>query len=154
MPVLLTALQLLDQYRAVCELHRYLLVTHALAIISLFTSLGDKNGKCFLLTSIVNRPCWTAVNKRGSMVSRPGNPGGGFSESFSSNVCGATEQQNDNLNSHNDFTWGPVLWRLTCFLFSSQNRYPKAPTTREELKSFYKELSSQLLMMSRRIVWR
>ena len=43
-----------------------------------------------LITSIVSRPSWTALSNRGNIVSRPGKPGGGFSEAFSSTVCGAT----------------------------------------------------------------
>src|SRR5215207_8762846 len=39
--------------------------------------------------SMVNRPSPTAVSNNGSNVSRPGKPGGGLSESFSSIVCGA-----------------------------------------------------------------
>ena len=41
------------------------------------------------------------------MVSRPGNPGGGFSESFSSSVCGATEQQQNNTVSQ--ITAEPII---------------------------------------------
>ena len=37
-------------------------------------------------TSIVKLSLWTAVNNRGSIVSRPGKPGGGLAESFSSTV--------------------------------------------------------------------
>lgn len=41
------------------------------------------------ITSRVNLPSLTAVTSRGSIVSRPGKPGGPFWESFSSTVCGA-----------------------------------------------------------------
>jgi len=34
-------------------------------------------------------PSATAVSSKGSMVSRPGKPGGGLAEFFSSTVCGA-----------------------------------------------------------------
>ncbi|TGZ57943.1 hypothetical protein DBV15_07570 [Temnothorax longispinosus] len=34
-------------------------------------------------TSIVSLPSCTAFSKSGNMVSKPGNPGGGFSEDFS-----------------------------------------------------------------------
>ena len=45
-------------------------------------------GVC-VLTSMVSRPWLTAVRRRGSMVSRPGRPGGGEDESFSVTVWGA-----------------------------------------------------------------
>ena len=38
---------------------------------------------------MVSLPWFTAVRSKGSMVSRPGNPGGGVSESFSDTVWGA-----------------------------------------------------------------
>ena len=38
---------------------------------------------------MVSLPWLTAVSSKGSMVSRPGNPGGGVSESFSDTVWGA-----------------------------------------------------------------
>ena len=41
------------------------------------------------MSSIVRRPFLTAVSNRGSIVSNPGNPGGGVSESFSDTACGA-----------------------------------------------------------------
>lgn len=44
-------------------------------------------------TSIVKLSLWTAVNNRGSIVSRPGKPGGGLAESFSSTVWGAEIKQ-------------------------------------------------------------
>ena len=40
-------------------------------------------------TSMVSLPWCTVVRRRGSMVSRPGYPGGGLVELFSSTVCGA-----------------------------------------------------------------
>ena len=42
-----------------------------------------------LLTSRVSLPSDTAVRSKGNIVSKPGNPAGGFSDSFSSAVCGA-----------------------------------------------------------------
>ena len=52
-------------------------------------------------TSMVSRPSWTAVNRSGNIVSRPGNPGGAFSpDFFSSTVCGATYTK-ANDNTHN-----------------------------------------------------
>ena len=61
---------------------------------SLFTSRESKSMpsegggfelsiKTMVCTSIVSFPSWTAVSKSGSMVSSPGNPGGGFSVDFS-----------------------------------------------------------------------
>lgn len=41
------------------------------------------------MSSTVSLPSLTAVRSSGSMVSRPGYPGGGFSESFSSTAWGA-----------------------------------------------------------------
>ena len=43
------------------------------------------------MSSIVRRPFLTAVSNSGSIVSNPGNPGGGASESFSDTACGAKE---------------------------------------------------------------
>lgn len=43
------------------------------------------------MSSIVRRPSLTAVSNSGSIVSNPGNPGGGASESFSDTACGAKE---------------------------------------------------------------
>ena len=42
-------------------------------------------------TSMARRPSTTAVRSRGSMVSRPGKPGGGVSLSFSSTLWGAAK---------------------------------------------------------------
>ena len=46
-----------------------------------------------MMSSIVRRPSLTAVSSRGSIVSSPGNPGGGASESFSDTACGANERE-------------------------------------------------------------
>lgn len=41
------------------------------------------------MSSTLSRPSETAVSSRGSIVSRPGYPGGGSCPSFSSSVWGA-----------------------------------------------------------------
>src|ERR1041384_5796327 len=48
---------------------------------------------------MVNRPSCTAVSNNGKAVSKPGKPGGGFSESFSSNVCGAWSVAKQSITS-------------------------------------------------------
>ena len=55
-------------------------------------------------TSMVRRPLLTAVSKRGSMVSRPGKPGGGEADAFSSLVCGAA-----NITKKKS-GWGMSVW--------------------------------------------
>ena len=52
--------------------------------------VGGMGERCeCVLTSMVSRPWLTAVRRRGSIVSRPGRPGGGEDESFSVTVWGA-----------------------------------------------------------------
>ena len=46
-------------------------------------------------TSMVSLPSLTAVSRRGSMVSRPGNPGGGVDRELSSTACGAASVNMD-----------------------------------------------------------
>lgn len=102
--------------RVVCWFARRLFVTYVcdyLNVLITLTSLSTWSRQSWnlcphrrykvllFLTSTVNRPWCTAVNSRGSIVSSPGNPGGGVLESFSSNVCGAAEQTHQNNNSVN-----------------------------------------------------
>lgn len=102
--------------KVVCRFARWLFVIYVcyyLNVLITLTSLSTWSRQSWnlcphsrykvllFLTSTVNRPWCTAVNSRGSIVSSPGNPGGGVLESFSSNVCGAAKETHQNNNSVN-----------------------------------------------------